>query len=145
VNQFGADRSFGVFHGGSTLYDESSPERRCVVTILPTLMFKCSDLTSDRSSLKMIKPRLLATIASAALFGAVHSASGSGLATCDSGDPSSWKTEDQLKAQLVTEGYEVRRIKIDGGCYEAYVIDASGEMTERYYNPVDLTFIPTND
>lgn len=52
-------------------------------------------------------------------------------------------SQEKLKVQLEGEGYEVRRIKVDGGCYEAYVVDASGEMSERYYNPVDLTFIPT--
>jgi hypothetical protein len=87
---------------------------------------------------------LLAGVTGVAFLALIGGAYATGLATCDSGDPSKWKSQDQLKAQLASEGYEVRRIKVDGGCYEAYVIDASGEMSERYYNPLDLTFIPTN-
>jgi hypothetical protein len=93
----------------------------------------------------MLSHSVLAIITGAAVLSLVDIASATGLATCDSGDPSKWKSQDQLKAQLVSEGYEVRRIKIDGGCYEAYVIDAAGDMSERYYNPIDLTFIPTDE
>ena len=89
---------------------------------------------------------LTATIlAGAAAISFSGIASATGLATCDSGDPSTWKSEDDLKAQLEGEGYEVRRIKVDGGCYEAYVIGSDGEMQERYYHPVDFEFIPTED
>lgn len=89
--------------------------------------------------------RLIASlIAGATFLGVAGSALATGLATCDSGDPSTWVSQETLKVQLEGEGYEVRRIKVDGGCYEAYVVDESGEMSERYYNPVDLSFIPTD-
>jgi hypothetical protein len=87
----------------------------------------------------------MALLAGVAALGIAGSAFATGLATCDSGDESTWKSQDELKAQLEGEGYKVRRIKVDGGCYEAYVINNTGEMTERYYNPVNLEFIPTDD
>ena len=87
----------------------------------------------------------MAVLGGVAALGLTGPAFATGLATCDSGDESTWKSQDELKAQLESEGYEVRRIKVDGGCYEAYVIDSSGEMTERYYNPVNFEFIPTDD
>jgi hypothetical protein len=93
----------------------------------------------------MASRSFLALLTSAVFLSLSGAAFATGLATCDSGDQSRWKTQDQLKAQLKKEGYEVRRVKIDGGCYEAYVIDASGDMTERYYDPRDLKFIPTSD
>lgn len=88
---------------------------------------------------------LRGTISGAMLLVLGGAASATGLATCDSGDESKWRTKEELTAALQKEGYEVRRIKIDGGCYEAYVIDASGDMTERYYNPLNLEFIATDD
>ena len=93
----------------------------------------------------MVSRSILAALTGAAFLSLSGAAFATGLATCNSGDQSKWKSQDQLKAQLQKEGYEVRRIKIDGGCYEAYVIDTSGDMTERYYNPLDLKFIPTSD
>ena len=93
----------------------------------------------------MVSRSILAALTGAAFLNLSGAAFATGLATCDFGDQSKWKSQDQLTAQLQKEGYEVRRIKIDGGCYEAYVIDASGDMTERYYNPLDLKFIPTSD
>jgi len=85
------------------------------------------------------------TIAVAAAFCLVGTGWATGLADCDSGDPSTWKSQDDLKAQLEGEGYEVRQIKVDDGCYEAYVIGSDGEMQERYYHPVNFEFIPTED
>ncbi|MGH8168570.1 MAG: PepSY domain-containing protein, partial [Woeseiaceae bacterium] len=40
-----------------------------------------------------------------------------GLATCDSGSEDTWRPQEELKEQLVKKGWDVRRIKIDGGCY----------------------------
>ena len=114
------------------------------VTIWPIPTIYHLRLVSIGRSQTMASRCLLVSVTGAAFLALFGSAYATGLATCDSGDPSKWMSDDQLKAQLVSEGYEVRRIKVDGGCYEAYVIDASGEMSERYYNPVDLTFIPTN-
>jgi hypothetical protein len=88
---------------------------------------------------------LVGTISVIALLVLGGAASATGLATCDSGDESKWRTKEELTAHLQKEGYEVRRIKIDAGCYEAYVIDASGDMSERYYNPLNLEFVVADD
>jgi sulfoxide reductase heme-binding subunit YedZ len=39
---------------------------------------------------------------------------------------------------LTDKGWTVRRIKIDGGCYEAYVVNEKGERWEAYYHPQTL-------
>jgi hypothetical protein len=49
-----------------------------------------------------------------------------GLATCDSGPQE-----------------EVRRIKIDGGCYEVYALNEKGERVEAYFHPKTLQPVPT--
>jgi hypothetical protein len=61
-----------------------------------------------------------------------------GLATCDSGEPSTWQTKDALKAKLSKAGWEVRLIKEDGGCYEVYAMDENKARTEAYFHPVTL-------
>jgi hypothetical protein len=88
---------------------------------------------------------LVGVISGITLLALSGTAFASGKATCDSGDESKWKTKEELTAFLQKEGYEVRRIKVDGGCYEAYVIGADGDTVERYYDPRDLKFIPTDD
>ncbi len=66
-----------------------------------------------------------------------------GLATCDSGPESGWQAQEKLSKMLTDKGWQVRRIKIDGGCYEAYVITDKGERQEAYFHPVTLAPVPT--
>ena len=61
-----------------------------------------------------------------------------GFATCDSGAESTWQSQDKLTKLLTDKGWTVRRIKIDGGCYEAYVVNEKGERWEAYYHPQTL-------
>lgn len=67
-----------------------------------------------------------------------------GLATCESGAPSGWKSQDALTKQLADKGWKVRRIKIDGGCYEVYAIDDKGDRVEAYFHPVTFKHILTS-
>ncbi len=66
--------------------------------------------------------------------------SATGLATCDSGPKSGWQAAEKLEMQLRNKGWQVRRIKEDGGCYEVYALDEKGERGEFYFHPV--TFAP---
>ncbi len=65
-----------------------------------------------------------------------------GLATCESGPESGWQPQEKLTRMLADKGWQVRRIKIDGGCYEAYVITDKGERQEAYFHPVTLAPVP---
>ena len=78
----------------------------------------------------------LALIASAPAFA-------TGLATCDSGDKSTWQATSVLEKQLTDKGWIVRRIKEDGGCYEVYALDEKGARVEAYFHPVTLEPVPT--
>lgn len=83
-------------------------------------------------------------ILAALLSAAAGHASATGLATCDSGPQSGWKTEDTLRKQLADKGWQIRRIKIDGGCYEVYAIDEKGGRVEAYFHPVTLDHVLTS-
>ena len=67
-----------------------------------------------------------------------------GLATCESGAESNWRSQDALKKQLTDKGWKVRRIKIDGGCYEVYAIDDKGDRVESYFHPVTFAHVLTS-
>ena len=70
-------------------------------------------------------------------------AQATGFATCDSGPREGWQPEDKLATVLKEKGWQVRRIKEDGGCYEVYAIDEKGERQEAYFHPRTLAPVPT--
>jgi len=69
-------------------------------------------------------------------------ANATGLATCDSGPPEKWQSQDKLTAMLKERGWEIRNIKVDGGCYEVYALDEKHERVEAYFHPVTLERVP---
>ena len=71
-------------------------------------------------------------------------AGATGLATCESGPRSGWQSAELLKTQLEARGWTIRRIKIDGGCYEVYAIDEQGQRVEAYFHPVTFAPVPTS-
>jgi hypothetical protein len=85
-----------------------------------------------------------AALAAAALaFTAVQVAGATGLATCDSGPQDGWQSQEKLTASLKEKGWEIRNVKVDGGCYEVYAIDDKGERVEAYFHPVTLERVQT--
>lgn len=79
-----------------------------------------------------------ALVAAAIVAMPAQVASATGLATCDSGSPDKWQPQEKLSAILKEKGWEVRSIKIDGGCYEVYALDEKQERVEAYFHPVTL-------
>lgn len=65
-----------------------------------------------------------------------------GRATCESGPPSGWQPIAKLEKLLADAKWQVRRIKIDGGCYEVYGFNDKGERVEAYFHPVTLQPVP---
>jgi hypothetical protein len=66
-----------------------------------------------------------------------------GLATCESGPQSGWQPQAKLEKMLTEQKWQVRRIKVDGGCYEVYAMDEKGQRVEAYFHPVTLQPVPT--
>lgn len=46
-----------------------------------------------------------------------------------------WQPQMALKDKLTGEGWKVRRIKVENGCYEVYGFDAKGARAEVFFNP----------
>ena len=81
--------------------------------------------------------RLLILAAAAAGLAAVATspASATGKMTCDA-PQAQWKGIPALEAQLKKDGWEIRKSKVDGGCYEVYGTDPDGNRVEAYFHPV---------
>ena len=48
---------------------------------------------------------------------------------------SEWQPREALQQKLEAEGWKVKRIKTENGCYEAYALDRKGGRIEAYFNP----------
>lgn len=72
-------------------------------------------------------------------------AAATGLATCDSGPEEDWRPREELEKELVEKGWDVRRIKVDGGCYEVYALNEKGERVEAYFHPETFEPISLDD
>jgi hypothetical protein len=81
---------------------------------------------------------ILAATLIAASFALPMAAHATGLATCESGAQSGWQSEETLRQRLTAQGWQIRRIKVDGGCYEVYAVNQRGQRVEVYFHPVTL-------
>jgi hypothetical protein len=55
---------------------------------------------------------------------------------CEVTDRSVWLTKTQVTQQLNEDGWHVRRMKEDGGCWEVYGTSPEGQRVEVYVHPV---------
>lgn len=66
-------------------------------------------------------------------------AAGSAWAGDDCHDPvASWQPRENLRQMLEQHGWQVRRIRVDDGCYEVRGRDRSGNRVEAKYAPASL-------
>lgn len=79
---------------------------------------------------------LLIATAAGGLFAAAAPAAATGKVTCDAGPQSGWKSMDALQKSLTKQGWQVRKAKVDGGCYEVYGTDPQKNRVEAYFHPV---------
>ena len=54
---------------------------------------------------------------------------------CGNAPQEKWMSKEALADKAKTMGLDVRRVKIEGGCYEVYAIDAKGDKVETLFNP----------
>lgn len=53
---------------------------------------------------------------------------------CKSGPISEWLPKETVLKSLVTEGYEIRKVEVEDGCYEVYALK-EGKKLEIFVNP----------
>jgi len=89
-----------------------------------------------------VRQVLVAAFCSAMSLAATQ-AGATGRATCESGLEKDWLPAETLTKQLEAKGWKVRRVKVDGGCYEVYALNEKGERVEAYFHPKTLEPVPT--
>jgi len=57
---------------------------------------------------------------------------------------SEWQPSDILRQQLEAKRWTVKRISVEGGCYEAHVVDADGKRITASFNPKTLNLVRTS-
>ena len=65
-----------------------------------------------------------------------------GFTKCTTVPKASWKPASEAEALAKAAGYEVRRSKIEGTCYEVYGVK-DGKLYELFYSPADLKLMHT--
>lgn len=55
---------------------------------------------------------------------------------CGDAPESQWMSKDAITAKFAVDGTEVRKVKVEGGCYEVYAVTKDGKKTEQVVNPV---------
>ncbi|MGY3531499.1 MULTISPECIES: PepSY domain-containing protein [Bradyrhizobium] len=81
---------------------------------------------------------LSAVLAVCVLGFAGSAAFADGYKTCTKLDKASWKPATDAEAKAKAAGYEVRRSKVEGSCYEVYGVK-EGKLYELFYSPEDLS------
>lgn len=79
----------------------------------------------------------LAALALAASLGAASPAFADG-DRCQAGPETGWKPLAELVQKLAAEGWRLRSVEIDDGCYEVKGVDKDGRYHEAYFHPVSL-------
>ena len=64
------------------------------------------------------------------------SAQATGLHSCGETDRDAWLSQSALTKMLEAQGWSVRRMKEDGGCWEVYGTTPEGQRVEGYFHPV---------
>lgn len=64
-------------------------------------------------------------------------ANATGMMSCDVPEEQ-WGTMDDLEAKLVGDGWQVRKVKVDEGCYEVYGTTPDGDRVEAYFDPASF-------
>ncbi len=71
------------------------------------------------------------------VLGVSGQAYATGLMSCEN-DRDDWRTKDELETKITAEGWKVRKVKVDEGCYEVYGTTPEGQRVEAYFDPVTL-------
>jgi hypothetical protein len=84
--------------------------------------------------------KIIRTLAISLSIGALtaSTAFADGYKTCTKLDKALWKPATDAEAKAKAAGYEVRRSKIEGSCYEVYGVK-EGKLYELFYSPEDLS------
>ncbi|VAW03960.1 hypothetical protein MNBD_ALPHA01-1323 [hydrothermal vent metagenome] len=63
---------------------------------------------------------------------------------CNAGPKSEWMPKETITHSLKAQGYKVRKVEVEDGCYEVYAMK-DGRKYEIYVNPTTGTVVKTKE
>lgn len=88
---------------------------------------------------------ITATVLTFAAAGQAYASEKSEGGVCGNAPKAQWMTKDAIKAKVAAMGYDVRRLKTEGGCMEVYAVDKNGARAQLQVNPVSGDIVSTVD
>lgn len=76
-----------------------------------------------------------------AAAGAMVSTAALAGANCEKHPKSEWISEADAKAKIEAQGYNIKKFKIDGNCYEIYGTTKDGKKAEIYFDTKTLDIV----
>ena len=86
------------------------------------------------------RSRIMFKLAAVAAIGLFSTAAFAG-ANCEKHPKSEWMPEADAKAKIVAQGYNIKKFKVDGNCYEIYGTTKDGKKAEIYFDTKTLDIV----
>lgn len=55
-----------------------------------------------------------------------------------------WQPKESLQQKLEGDGWKIKKIKVDDGCYEVYGTDPQGKRMEVYFDPRSFAVVKSD-
>ena len=75
--------------------------------------------------------KVFSTLALLSLLAGVGAASAEDNHQCGNAAQTQWMNKDAIKAKFAVDGTEVRKVKVEGGCYEVYAVTKEAKRSSR--------------
>lgn len=62
-------------------------------------------------------------------------------AKCTAHPKAEWMKQEDAKAKLESQGYKIKKFKVDGSCYEIYGHNKEGKKVEIYFDTKTLDIV----
>lgn len=56
-----------------------------------------------------------------------------------------WQAREALQTKLEGEGWKVKKIKTEDGCYEVYALKADGKRIEAHFDPKSFKMVKSEE
>jgi hypothetical protein len=66
-------------------------------------------------------------------------------ASCPAYPKADWMGETEARTRIEGMGYQIKKFKVSGNCYEIYGHDKAGRKAEVYFDAKSLAIVKTGD
>ncbi|OSQ39508.1 PepSY domain-containing protein [Thalassospira mesophila] len=88
--------------------------------------------------------KIIAALLALSSFGFLPSVSSANEMSCKA-PMDQWQKPEALQTKLEGQGWKVKQIKTEDGCYEVYALDEDGKRVETLFDPATLKAVDKKD